>query len=68
MAENERECSFADFCKCMPFNIRKPKVNDWGTCLCSYCLNPEFKVETLNGLSLLLQVSLEDDISEDRLV
>ena len=49
------------------FQRKKAYTNDWGTCLCSYCLNPELKVEALNGLNLLPPVSLEDDISEDKL-
>ena len=48
---------------------RKKKSNafGWGTCLYSYCLNSELKVEALNGLNLLPPISLEDDISEDKL-
>ena len=48
----------------MPFNIKNPKTNDWGTFLCSSCLNSELKIEALNSLNLLPPVSLEDDLSD----
>ena len=44
-----------------------PEANEWGTCLFSYCLKPELKVEALNGLNLLSLVSLENNIFEDKL-
>ena len=28
-------------------HIMKPSPNDWGTCLCRTCLNPEIKLEAL---------------------
>ena len=62
--ENDRECWFAVFYKFVPFNIKKPKTNDWGTFLCSNCLNSELKIEALNGWNLLPPVSLEDDLSD----
>ena len=62
--ENDRECWFAAFYKCVPFNIKKPKTNDWGIFLCLNCLNSELKIEALNGWNLLPPVSLEDDLSD----
>jgi hypothetical protein len=32
-----------------PF-IVKPKVDDWGTCLCIICVNPQIKFDKLNQL------------------
>ena len=43
----ESECSYAQFCRCVPKEIIKPKPEDWGTCLCMTCLNPELKFEAI---------------------
>ena len=31
----------------IPFNVIKPNPNDWGTCLCGMCINPELKLDAL---------------------
>ena len=51
----------------MPVNIKMAEADDWGTCLFSYCLKPELKVEALNGLNLLSLVRLKNNIFEDKL-
>merc|ERR1712030_305012 len=48
--------SYPQFYRCIPENIKKPKPEDWGTCLCKTCLNPELKIECIKQL---LSVSLE---------
>ena len=50
-AENSQECSFSYFAQNCPFNVVKPNPNDWGTCLCAMCLNPEIKLEALGKLT-----------------
>ncbi|CAF4422612.1 unnamed protein product, partial [Didymodactylos carnosus] len=30
-----------------PNNIIKPRVQDWGTCLCVLCINPEMKLQKI---------------------
>ena len=40
-------CSYKTFTWNVPFYIKKPKPDDWGSCLCAMCLNPELKVEAL---------------------
>ena len=39
--------SYAMFTRHVPSNIQKPKAQDWGTCLCKMCHNPQLKVEGL---------------------
>ena len=46
-SETVESCSYSWFCKLVPSNIIKPKPQDWGTCLCMTCLNPELKIEAL---------------------
>ena len=45
------ECSYFYFTKHMPEYIIKPKPEDWGTCLCMPCLNPELKLEAIKKKS-----------------
>ena len=40
-------CSYETFTWNVPFYITRPKPDDWGTCLCPICLNPELKLEAL---------------------
>ena len=35
------------FTRNVSFYITRPKPDDWGTCLCAVCLNPELKLEAL---------------------
>ncbi|CAF1246749.1 unnamed protein product [Didymodactylos carnosus] len=46
-AETGTSCSYSMFCQYIPPNIKKPDVNDWRTCLCMLCLNPQMKLEKL---------------------
>ena len=51
LSENpEIQCCYSNFCRYIPENVVKPKAQDWGTCLCVTCLNPELKMEALSRL------------------
>ena len=47
LTEIGKECSLSQFCRLIPCNIVKPEPQDWGTCLCMTCLNPQLKLEGL---------------------
>ena len=40
-------CCYEKFTRNTPFYITRPKPDDWGTCLCAMCLNPELKLKAL---------------------
>ena len=56
LAEYRIDCSYSNFCKLVPSNIVEPKPQDWGTCLCMSCLNPQLKMEALCNLDSSLYV------------
>ena len=43
-AETGMTCHYSTFVRHMPKYIIKPKPEDWGTCLCMTCLNPQMKI------------------------
>jgi len=47
IAESSHSCSYSYFSLNCPYYVEKPSPNDWGTCLCRTCLNPEIKLEAL---------------------
>ena len=47
LAEEDLECSYSQFTRLVAHNVIKPKPEDWGTCLCLTCLNPELKISSL---------------------
>ena len=47
LGEKDTDCSYSQFTRYVPDHIIKPKPEDWGTCLCSSCLNPELKLECI---------------------
>ena len=63
MAEYNQECHYSTFCSYVPDNVVKPKPQDWGTCLCMPCLNPELKLEALKKFD-----SLSNDLDVQMLV
>ena len=65
VTENIGKCSFSALNKHVPFDVMKHKTNDWETCLCAYCLNPELKVEALNDLKILPPISVEENITNE---
>ena len=49
-AETGAKCSSKSFRENIIFYAVCPKSNDWGTCLCVHCINPEIKLESLGNL------------------
>ena len=47
VAVTSLDCSYSYFSRHCPYYVEKPSPNDWGTCLCRTCLNPEIKLEAL---------------------
>ena len=56
MRHEGTDCSLSTFQRNVPFNICKPKENEWGTCLCIYCVNPQLKLDRLTHLKLIPHV------------
>ncbi|CAL4091766.1 unnamed protein product [Meganyctiphanes norvegica] len=52
VVDEELECSYPQFTRHVPGYIIKPKPEDWGTCLCKTCLNPELKLAVIKRLYL----------------
>ena len=50
VAESSHDCSYSYFSRHYPCYVEKPSPNDWGTCLCRTCLNPEIKLEALANI------------------
>ena len=44
------DIDYDTFCRHVPDNIQKPNHDNWGTCLCVTCLNPQMKFEKLQHL------------------
>ena len=62
---SESDCSFSSFCRYVPSFVRKPKYNEWGTCLCICCANPQLKVDKLCHLKVIPYTDLETIDYED---
>ncbi|CAF1551653.1 unnamed protein product, partial [Rotaria sordida] len=70
------DCSYSTFTKHVPSYIVSPKPDNWGTCLCITCLNPQIKGERINqlkhkhsilsGLSSLIGNDLISVASDDK--
>ena len=58
-------CSYSHFWKLLPNYIVKPKPQDWGTCLCQTCLNPQLKMEALCNVDKSLFIETEKLIKYD---
>ena len=69
ITDNDVECSYQHFARQVPDNIIKPKPEDWGTCLCMLCLNPELKLECikryLQNVTLTLDNLTDKDYEEE---
>lgn len=48
--ETKIDIDYHTFLRYVPSFIVKPKVDDWGTCLCIICINPQIKLDKLNQL------------------
>ena len=57
LVDMDHSCSYEQFCRYIPDNVIKPKPEDWGTCLCKTCLNPELKLDCIK--QLLPEVSFD---------
>ncbi|CAF3901771.1 unnamed protein product, partial [Rotaria sp. Silwood1] len=44
------DCSYSIFTRHIPSYIVSPEPNEWGTCLCMKCLNPQIKSDRINQL------------------
>ena len=44
------DCSYSIFTRHIPSYVISPKLDDWSTCLCITCLNPQIKAERINQL------------------
>ena len=69
LADHDYECSYAQFTRYVPDYIVKPKPEDWGTCLCMVCLNPELKLEAarrnIPNISLTLDMVKDGGYSKE---
>ena len=45
----------------IPFNVVRPNANDWGTCLCAACVNPELKLKALAAITRDSSIKWSDD-------
>lgn len=63
IAETTEDCCYETFTRHVPYYIRKPAAEDWGTCLCVTCLNPELKIDRLQRLEKIAAVNIEDAVS-----
>ncbi|CAF1653733.1 unnamed protein product, partial [Didymodactylos carnosus] len=47
ITETGIDIHYSTFTRYVPNNIIKPRVQDWGTCLCVLCINPEMKLQKI---------------------
>lgn len=50
VSETGNNCHYTTFTRYVPDFVVKPNINDWGTCLCAVCINPQMKLERLQNL------------------
>ena len=48
--ETGNNCHYSTFTQYVPDFVVKPNVNDWGTCLCAICINPQRKLDRLQNI------------------
>ncbi|UJR18671.1 hypothetical protein I4U23_005579 [Adineta vaga] len=51
--ETDNNCHYSTFARYVPDYVLKPSTDDWGTCLCIVCLNPQLKLEKLQRIKFL---------------
>ena len=51
--QNPDMCTYQKFCKYWPRNFTKPKLSDFGTCMCKMCQNMELNINALKKRGLL---------------
>lgn len=47
------DISFSHFCRLFPVNVKIPRPDEWGTCLCLKCTNPKMKFLALIKIDLM---------------
>ena len=65
LTETTEECCYETFTRHVPHYVKKPKSDEWGTCLCMTCLNPELKLERLQRINKISPVNVEEIFSSD---
>ena len=60
LAETSEECCYETFTRHVPYYVVKPEADEWGTCLCLSCLNPEIKLAKLKKLNKISVVNVEE--------
>ena len=63
IAETSDNCCYETFTRHVPHYVKKPAAEDWGTCLCITCLNPELKLERLRKLNEISVLNVEEAVS-----
>jgi hypothetical protein len=56
ISESGNNCHYSTFTRYVPDYVLKPSVDDWGTCLCVICLNPQLKLEKLQRIKFRYSV------------
>ena len=67
VVDTDISISYATFTRHVTSNIKKPKAEDWGTCLCKMCHNPQLKVEGLLRCLRALKNKSEEGVSLESL-
>ena len=65
LTETTEECCYETFTRHVPHYVKKPTSEEWGTCLCMTCLNPELKLERLQRINKISAVNVEEIFSSD---
>ena len=60
IAETSEECCYETFTRHVPHYVIKPEAEEWGTCLCLPCLNPELKLQKLQKINKISVVNVEE--------
>ncbi|XP_064114759.1 uncharacterized protein LOC135220986 [Macrobrachium nipponense] len=68
LAEVGSECSFLQFCKCIPKDVIKPSPTYWKNLMCPRCENTELKfMEIVSKVLMRKDLSLEEVLSKQDL-
>ena len=66
LADSTVDCSYSQFTRLIPTNVVKPKAEDWGTCMCMPCMNPEHKLERLKKVMADIQLTISNFMSKTK--
>ena len=67
MIEGDDACSLSSFMRYIPASVIQPKREDWGTCLCKMCTNPQLKLDALLAANILDEKNLVEDVVQDQM-